>query len=79
MKSVVQTGITVLQSTIFLAGLVHHVNCLAVVSASVNLWTPAFVLPGVLARYRRRANGKWGTQQIGSPTQLYVYIGSCWG
>ena len=39
--------------------IVDHVTVSAVVNASDQHFTPAVVLPGVMARYRRRVCGSW--------------------
>ena len=73
-KRVVQAGTTVHQRTISWAGSVDHVTCMTIVSASGILWTPAFVLPGVLARFRRHANGKWEPPADFLPQSNYMLM-----
>lgn len=60
-KRVAVEGTTVFQRTIAWQGSVDHVTCMAVVNAAGQIFTPAFVLPGVMARFRRREGGRWET------------------
>lgn len=72
-KRVVHAGTTSFQRTLTWTGSVDHVTCMAVVSAAGKAWTPAFVLPGVLARYRRRQDGRWETPSDFLPKPNYLY------
>eukprot|EP00171_Calliarthron_tuberculosum_P004068 IDg4068t1 len=72
-KRVVHAGTTSFQRTLSWSGSVDHVTCMAVVSAAGRSWTPAFVLPGVLARYRRRQDGRWETAADFLPKPNYLY------
>eukprot|EP00171_Calliarthron_tuberculosum_P022252 IDg22252t1 len=55
-------------------GSVEHVTCMCVVNAAGRAFTPVFVLPGVLARFRRRGNGGWETPADFLPKPNHLHI-----
>lgn len=58
-------------------GSINHVIMMAVVNGSDHAYTPLFVLPGKLARFRRRENGHYetpGDYKYSIPGHLILFV-----
>ncbi len=55
-------------------GFIDHVSVMPVVSATVQVYTPVFILPGKKAKYRKRPDGRYETPQDFLPSPCYMYM-----